>query len=95
MARKNTGTIDWRCNAKTGVVQWHAQLTLADGSRPFVPLDPKIPEHDKAAAQACARETSAYFRDRGAIVDRETGTMRSTRESSEPELAFLSFDLRP
>ena len=35
--RPATGSVKWRRNAKTGVAQWHARVTLKDGSRPFVP----------------------------------------------------------
>jgi hypothetical protein len=61
-------------NAK-GVGRWYAQITLADGSRPFVPLDPKITETDVDGARACAATTSTYFRERGAVIDRHRETV--------------------
>ncbi len=72
--RPATGYIEWRRNAKTGVPHWHVQVSLEDGSRPFLPLDPRIPEHDRATAQAAGKEMSAYTRQHGAISDptRET-----------------------
>jgi hypothetical protein len=36
---------------------------------------PSFPKSDTAAAQACARETSEYFRAQGAIVDRSRETV--------------------
>ncbi|MGA7124042.1 MAG: site-specific integrase [Polyangiaceae bacterium] len=73
--RPATGYVEWRRNAKTGVEHWHVQVTLADKSRPFVPLDATIPKHDREAAQACARETSAWMRKHGAVVDRDHETV--------------------
>ena len=70
MARPATGWIRWRRNKKTGVVHWHVQLTLKDGTRsPWVPLDPSIPESDRARAQACATTVSDDARERGFVSD--------------------------
>ncbi len=52
--RPATGWLHWQRNARTGAHQWFAQLTLADGSRPIVELNPRIPESDREAAKACA-----------------------------------------
>ena len=73
--RPATGSIKWRRNAKTGEMQWHAQITFKDGSRPFAPLDPTIPETDVEGARRCARETSWYARKHGAVVDRSRETV--------------------
>ncbi len=73
--RPATGYVEWRRNAKTGVEHWHVQVTLADKSRPFLPLDPKIPESDKAAAQSGARAMSDYSRKHGAVTDRDRETV--------------------
>lgn len=73
--RPATGSIGWRRNVKTGVMQWHARITLADGSRSRpIPLDPSIPEDDREHAKTCARDVSARWRARGGVREevRET-----------------------
>jgi len=52
----------------------HVRLTLVDGSRPFVPLDPAIPREDVARAKACARDVSEEARHSGLVPEhvRET-----------------------
>jgi integrase len=72
--RPATGSIKWRVNAK-GEGRWYAQITLADGSRPFGPLDPKIAESDVEGARACARETSTRLRAFGVKIDRSRETV--------------------
>ena len=74
MGRPATGYVKWRRNPKTGATHWHAQVTLKDGSRPWVPLDPSIPRDDEAGAKACALRVSDEARLRGIIPDsvRET-----------------------
>jgi integrase len=72
--RPATGSIKWRRNAQTGRMHWHAQITLADGSRPFAPLDPKIPREDVARAKVCALLVSEEARRIGAVPD----TVRET-----------------
>jgi hypothetical protein len=61
--RPATGAIKWQRNAKTGGMQWHAQVTLADKSRPWVPIDPSIRPEDEERARSCALETAQWFRD--------------------------------
>jgi integrase len=69
--RPATGSIRWRLNQKhvdpaTGAIvptwMWFGRVELADGSRPFVPLDPNIPAHDEERARACAITTRQWFR---------------------------------
>lgn len=62
--RPPTGSLQWTQD-KRGVWRWHARISLTDGSRPLVPLDPAIPQDDRVRAQACATETSAYYREHG------------------------------
>ena len=56
MSRKATGTVDYRQNPDApGTRCWCARYTTADKKRtPWQPLDPSIPEDDRAAAEACA-----------------------------------------
>lgn len=74
MARPAIGWIKWRRNAKTGAKHWHVCITLADGSRPWVPLDPSIPETDVVRARACAKLVSDEARASGLVPEatRET-----------------------
>jgi integrase len=65
---------------KTGVVHWHARLTLKDGSRPLVPLDPSIPREDVARAKAGARLVSSEARTLGVIPD---GTRETVAEYAD------------
>jgi hypothetical protein len=58
--RPATGAVEWRRNPKTGARQWFARLSLADGSRPFVELDPTIPHDDQIAARECAKLVSGH-----------------------------------
>ena len=60
--RPAAGSISWRRNPKTGAEHWHVRLTLLDGSRRFVPLDPSIAHQDEARAVACAREFAGEAR---------------------------------
>jgi len=57
--RSATGSIAWRRNPGTGAEQWHARLTLNDGSRRFVPLDPSIAHDEAARALPSARGLAA------------------------------------
>jgi integrase len=50
--RPATGSVLW----KKG--QWWARVTIADGTRPVVPLDPGIPREEVARARACAAEVA-------------------------------------
>ncbi len=43
------------------------RVTLKDGSRPFIALDPTIPREDEARARACAAEVSDAARRSGAV----------------------------
>jgi integrase len=73
--RPATGSVKWRRHAKPPHrLQWHARITLADGSRPWIALDPSIAADDVAGARRCAAETSADFREHGHVRDsvRET-----------------------
>jgi integrase len=65
MARQATGTIDWRVG-KDGVPCWHARVSLADGSRPWVAM-PGIPRGAEAAARVMARKVSRRMRQTGAV----------------------------
>ncbi len=67
--RPATGSIKWRRNAKTGVIHWHAQISLVDGSRPWKPLDPRILETDRPGALAFAKRLSDAMRARGRVAD--------------------------
>jgi integrase len=73
--RPATGTVEW----KRG--RWWARVTLADGKRPLVPLDPAIPREDETRARACAAVVSAEARAIGgvSVVVRETVAEYSTR----------------
>lgn len=53
-------------------MQWFARVTLVDGSRPWVELDPSISETDRAGAQACAQLVSHEARESGAVTSIET-----------------------
>ncbi len=88
MARPATGWTKWRRNAKTGLVHWHVQITLKDGSRPWVPLDPSIPQDDVAGAKACAKRTSDEGRELGLVP--ETVTQYAKRWSDWRETRALS-----
>lgn len=47
--RKPTGTVAWSGS------RWRARITAADGSRPWVDLDPTIPRDDVEGARAASR----------------------------------------
>ena len=64
--RPATGSLKWKRNHR-GDWQWFARVTLADGSRPEVPLDPKIPHERRDLARACASEVSAKARVEGRV----------------------------
>jgi integrase len=67
--------------------RWHARISLTDGSRPLVPLDPDIPHEDTAGAAECAATTSAYFRENGMAPDttKETVAEYAARWLSDRE----------
>jgi integrase len=58
MSRANRGTVDYRSNPDApGTRCWCARYTRADRTRtPWQPLDPNIPESDRASAEACAAQ---------------------------------------
>lgn len=60
--RPPSGSVRWRTNEQTGRAQWYGRVTLVDGSRPFVPLDPSIGRSDLEKAKACAVRTAEWFR---------------------------------
>ena len=73
-----TGCVRWRFNPKredpeTGKpapgFQWFGRVKKANGDRPFVELDPRIPAGDEAAAKVCAVETAKWFRDNPTVSD--------------------------
>ena len=89
--RPASGSLRWRGG------QWWAQITLRDGSRPVVELDPSIPREDRTAARACAREVSDYARTNGVVPSRikETvgeWTMRWLAARKERGLASVADD---
>jgi hypothetical protein len=52
--RPATGSIKWQYSEKYKKDCWHGRVSEADGSRPFVALDPNIPERDREGALAAA-----------------------------------------
>ena len=52
VGRPRTGSVVWQRG------QWRARITLADGSRKLVSLDPAIARDDVEGARACARSVS-------------------------------------
>ncbi len=74
--RPATGSIEggWRRNKRTGIVHWHARVTMPDGRREWVPLDRRILETDVEGARRCAVVAATYARDHGAVAEsvRET-----------------------
>lgn len=92
MARPAVGWIKWKRNGKTGATHWHVCITLADGSRPWVPLDPGIPESDQVRARACAKLVSDEARASGLVPEstRETWTEWFGRFHASKEARGLS-----
>ena len=74
--RPATGSIKWRRNPKTEKPQWFVRLTLADGSRPFVALDPSIPREDEGRARESARTVADEARRTGLVPDVAKETTR-------------------
>lgn len=72
--RPATGSLRW----KNG--QWWARISLPNGSRPWVELDPAITERDEDAARECAREVSALARATGAVPVTVRETFREYAE---------------
>lgn len=72
--RPATGWVKWRKSATTGRRHWHVRLTLTNGARPWVPLDPGIAHEDEAGARASARLVSDEARASGLVPD----TVRET-----------------
>jgi integrase len=60
--RPAKGSTEWRRNPKTGRSQWFARVSLLDGTRPFVELDPAIPREDEQRARDCASAISGMAR---------------------------------
>ena len=65
--RPATGAIKWQYSKKYGRDCWHGRVTLADKSRPWVPLDPSIPPEDEARARVCAIETAQWFKENPSV----------------------------
>jgi hypothetical protein len=59
--RPATGWVKWRRG------QWYVMLTLGNGERPWVALDPNIPHEDVVGAKACAKLVSDEARAVGAV----------------------------
>ncbi len=83
--RPATGSIRWKRNPATGAFQWFARLTLVDGSRPIVGLDPSLGREDEAAARDCARAVSERARGARAVSVRNVETVA---EYSDRWLAY-------
>ncbi len=64
--RPATGAVKWTKD-KAGLERWHGRVTMPDGKRQFVPLDPAIPRTDEARARACAVQTAEFFRNAGVV----------------------------
>ena len=56
-----TGQVKWTKD-KAGLERWHGRVTMPDGTRRFVALDPAIPRTDEARAKVCAVQTTEFFR---------------------------------
>ncbi len=69
MGRPATGWVKWRRNAKTRAMQWHVNVTLRDGSRTWIALDPDLTKDNEAGARACAKLVSDEARERGMILE--------------------------
>ena len=67
--RPATGTLKWRRDPKQPgkPAHWHVRISLVNGERPWVALDPTIPREDEARARAGAREVSDEARASGAV----------------------------
>ena len=85
-----TGSVKWQFNPNrvdpaTGRpapgMQWHGRVKKADGSRPFVPLDPKILADDLEGAKRCAVDTARWFAEnpQGTPTPGESNTAYSMR----------------
>jgi hypothetical protein len=63
--RPATGSIRWRHNPDPLVKKevWWGRVQMANGERPFVPLDPDIKAHEEERARACAVETRQWYKD--------------------------------
>jgi len=66
--RPATGTVKWRRNPTTQRYHWHARITLSNGTRPWVELDPSIAEDDTAGARRCAVVVSEQARRSGMVA---------------------------
>jgi integrase len=75
--RPASGSVKWRFNprrlAPDGTpdpgFQWWGRVQLADGSRPWEPLDPTIGPDEEERARVCAVETARYFRENPHVGD--------------------------
>lgn len=88
MARKPTGTVEWRGD------HWRARITLEDGSRPWLDLPASIGEHERERAKAKAAELAAYAREHKLTRDPNAGALPSDAESVESYVARWLDDRR-
>ncbi len=68
--RPASGSIFWRGS------RWWARITLPDGSRPAVELDPAIPHADRDGARACATQVTDLARETGVVSSKTRETVR-------------------
>ena len=73
--RPSSGSVSWRRDPRTEAWQWFVRLSLSDGTRPYVALDPSIPREDEPAARACARAVSDQARETSGCIPRGGQTM--------------------
>lgn len=72
--RPRTGSVVWQRG------QWYARITLEDGSRKPVPLDPAIARDDVEGARACARSLSELAMRLGGVSDAISETVKEYSE---------------
>lgn len=91
--RPAKGQLDWRWNAKLKKDHWHVRITLRSRKRSrWIPLDPDIPESDRAAAEAGALLVSDRARGGDGVVGdaiRESFAEYSKRWADEREARGL------
>jgi len=66
--RPATGAVKWTKD-RAGLERWHGRVTMPDGKRQFVPLDPAISRTDEPRAKACAVQTAEFFRTAGVVKE--------------------------